>query len=214
MKQSKTVLLSICLLVYPLTLLGYGATGHARQQLRLIAADLVRDNLTDTVMRLRLPDLPLILMEGESPDLRHQLDVLVSEGLMERDAVVGEQRELTPNGWVQRTVSGYRYFRRLSEHKEPIYYGSAELFRVGEIIVEPKPEGRTQAVVHFQWRAEQLDEWVWAPAFDEVPKLVRVKESPQKPISATVVLQWRQQQWVLSSMSLFGSRELNPGSQE
>lgn len=201
----KAVVFSICLLVYPLTLLGYGATGHARQQLRLIAAELVRDNLTDTVMRLRLPDLPLALLEGESPELRRQLNVLVSEKLIERDAVVADQRELTSNGWVQRTVSGFRYFRSPSERSDPIYYGSAELLRVGEVSVDPTPEGRTRAVVHFEWRAEQLDEWVWAPAFDDDPRLTRVKASRQEPIPATATLQWREQQWVLSSMTLFGN---------
>ncbi|GGX64439.1 hypothetical protein [Saccharospirillum salsuginis] len=199
----KNIFLLLLLLLFSNHLLAYGATGHARQQLRLIASEQIDEALSRAVMTLNLPELPLTLMEGQTPELKHQLDVLVAESLLQRDDVVALQRELTANGWVQRNTAGVRYYRDLDRIGQPVRFGNARLNRVGEVMTDPQPDGRTIARIRFSWQAIQLDEWVWAPAFDGDARLNRIKTSLDNPVEGTATLEWQQDQWVLTSLRPF-----------
>lgn len=202
MKYCQTILLLALLWLFPLAVYGYGATGHARQQLRLIAADMIAETVSRSAMRVNLPELPLTLMDSESPLVKKQMDILVEEGLLQKDSLVGEMREPGPGGWVVRTASGTRYSRSPDKQNEAIAFGDAVLTRIGEVRLYPQVDGNTQAEVFFEWRAEHLDEWVWAPAFNREPYLNRIKSSPQNPIKGKARLAWQESQWVLVSILL------------
>lgn len=211
MKYGKTIFLLIFLVLCPLALFGYGVSGHARQQLRLIATDLISEALSDSATHLNLPDLPLTLLDHESPMLKQQLDVLVAEGILERDSIVGESYRMGAAGSVLRTTSGARYYRQFGEESErqfgeeseSVQFGEAVLERIGEVRLEARSEGNTQGIIHFQWKVVELKEWVWAPAYDNEPRLSRIKSSRQDPIPGKAVVEWQQDQWRLVAMELF-----------
>lgn len=193
----------MCLWLTPNLVFGYGATGHARQQLRLLAADIIAEVLDLSAARLTLPELPLTLLDNEAPRLSSQLDVLVAEGLVRSDPVLGETRTLTPVGWVMRATSGQRYFLPPGKSGDAIHFGQADLNRVGEVRLDHQPDGETVAVIFFTWEVKALEEWVWAPAFDGDRRLSRIKSSQQNPISGRAELVWRQNRWQLKSVNLF-----------
>lgn len=201
----KNIFLLFALLLFSDHLFAYGATGHARQQLRLIADEQIGEVLSQAVMTINLPELPLTLMEGQTPELKRQLDVLVAESLLRQDEVVAVQRELTANGWVQRNTAGVRYYRQMDRIDQPIRFGEAQLNRIGEIMTDPQPDGRTIAHIRFSWQAIRLDEWVWAPAFDGDARLNRIKTSLDNPVEGTATLEWQLDQWVLTSLTPFSN---------
>lgn len=202
MKYCQTILLLALLWLLPLAVYGYGATGHARQQLRLIAADMIAETVSRSAMHVNLPELPLTLMDGESPLVRKQMDILAEEGLLQRDNLIGETREPGTGGWVLRTIAGTRYYRAPDKQDEAIVFGDAVLTRIGEVKLDPRVGGDTQAEVFFEWRAAHLREWVWAPAFNREPYLNRIKSSRQHPIKGKARLAWQESQWVLVSIQL------------
>lgn len=206
MKYVKMFGFLICLGAVPMLALGYGATGHARQQMRLLADDVIGQALELTATRLTLPELPLTLMDNEAPLLRNQLDVLVAEGLLQREKVLSETRDLTPLGWVMRATSGERYFRSPEKQGDTISFGEPDLNRIGEVRLNPQSDGATTALVFFTWSVDALAEWVWAPAFDTDPRLNRIKSSRQTPIAGRAELEWRREQWQLTSLQLFGEQ--------
>lgn len=203
MTLCKNIFLSIFLLLYSNSLMAYGATGHARQQLRLVAAELIETSLDGRVMGLSLPQLPLTILDNQSAILRQKLDVLVAEGLLLAERIVVEQRALTANGWVQRNTAGVRYYQASEPANDPIYYGEAELVRVGELVTDVQPDGFTEVRVYFSWRASELAEWVWAPAFNEDPRLDRIKASHENPIRGVAYLEWRGDHWGLTALQAF-----------
>lgn len=203
MNLCKNIFLSITLLLYSNSLMAYGATGHARQQLRLIADDLIGATLSSRVMALNLPQMPLTVLDNHSATLKQQLDVLVAEGLLSSERVLAQERELTANGWVQRNTSGVRYYQASEQSGEAVQYGKAELIRVGEVLTDPQGDGSTEVHIYFNWRARQLAEWVWAPAFNEDPRLNRIKASYDLPIRGVAVLEWQSDHWALVSLQAF-----------
>ncbi len=203
MNLCKNIFLSITLLLYSNSLMAYGATGHARQQLRLIADELIGATLSSRVMVLNLPPLPLTVLDGHSATLKQQLDVLVDEGVLVSERVVAQEREFTANGWVQRNTSGVRYYPTSDQDGDPVEYGEAELVRIGEVLTDPQRDGSTEVHIYFNWRARQLAEWVWAPAFNEDPRLNRIKASHDLPIRGVAVLEWQTDHWALISLQAF-----------
>lgn len=195
----------VCLGVMPVWSYGYGTVGHASQQLRLLASDLIQPVLNRRALTISVPDLPYVILDTEPQALRRQLDVLVDEGLLEREAVVAEQRELTPQGWVTRSTAGVQYLSVPGVLQPTIRYGEAELTRLGEITLDPQPDGGTRAIISFGWQVENLAEWVWAPVFDDDARLNQIKASQQTPIPGSVVLVWdpQEQRWELSELVPF-----------
>lgn len=197
---ARSFICSVLLLILPSLSLGYGATGHARQQLRLIAIELIEAQLTQAAMQLEMPTLPTTLVDGEHERLRAQLDVLVAEGLLDRQPIITTERSLTADGLVTRRLGGYRYDRPLMIRQTPLRFGRADLIRTGEIWIKPAASEATQAEVHFHWHADQLAEWLWAPAFDQEARLDRLKNSLEQPLSGIATLVWQDQQWQLSRL--------------
>ena len=191
--------------VLPVHGYGYGTVGHASQQLRLLASELIKPVLNQQALTVSVPDLPHVVLDTDSQRLRRQLDVLVAEGLLQREAVVAEQRELTPQGWVTRTTAGVQYLPVAGVLQPSIRYGEAELLRLGEITLDPQPEGDTQARISFTWRVANLAEWVWAPVFDNDVRLNRIKASRQTPIPGSVELVWdpEVQGWTINELEAF-----------
>lgn len=203
MKCYKNILLLSALILFSGPVMAYGATGHARQQLRLIALEAIAPAMDDAIMALNLPDLPLTVLDGEHPTLSRQLDVLVAEGMLNRESVVAYQRELTANGWVQRNTSGQRYESSPETIDQPVMFGHSRLTRVGEVMIDPQSDGQTSARIHFSWQATELAEWVWASAFDQDDRLNRIKASLNEPIQGEAILQWQSNQWVLEGLRAF-----------
>lgn len=199
----KTVLLSAALLLFPSLGLGYGTTGHARQQLRLIAIQLIEPRLTPTAMQLNLPAWPVALVEGDQPRLQAQLDVLVEEGVLSRETTVSTERILTEDGWSTRQTAVHHYDRPLMIRNSPVRFGRAQLLNTGEIWLHDSANADTEAEVHFQWFADDLAEWVWAPAFDKDARLQRLKASGQQPLSGIATLVWREQRWQLTRLNTY-----------
>ncbi|MEX2365832.1 MAG: hypothetical protein WD601_04460 [Pseudohongiellaceae bacterium] len=183
-----TLMLTLGLL--PVSGYGYGTVGHASQQLRLLASELIQPLLNRQTLTVSVPDLPHVILDTEPQALRRQLDVLVDEGLLEREAVVAEQRELTAQGWVTRNTSGVQYLPVPGVLQPAIRYGEAKLLRLGEITLDPQPNGATQAQISFNWQVDNLAEWVWAPVFDRDAGLNRIKASQQAPIRGSATLVW------------------------
>lgn len=184
---------------------GYGTVGHASQQLRLLAFELINPALNRQALTISVPDLPYVVLDTEPQRLRRQLDVLVAEGLLQREAVVAEQRELTSQGWVTRNTAGVQYLPVAGVLRPTIRYGVAELLRVGEITLDPQPGGDTQARISFTWQVDNLAEWVWAPVFDDDARLSRIKASQQTPIPGAAELEWDSavQSWKLTELEAF-----------
>lgn len=201
--KGQTVFLSILLFLFPTLTSGYGATGHARQQLRLIASELITPALDETAMRLDLPALPLTLVAGEDEALADRLDVLVAERILQREEVVTIRREASANGWVTRRVLSHRYWRPLP--LAPVAFGSARLVGVDEVWMQPRAGRDTRVQVRYRWRADALAEWVWAMAFDGETRLERLKASPADPLAGRATLTWRDGRWVLSDLRPFAS---------
>ena len=197
---AKTVFLSITLLIFPAVVSGYGSAGHARQQLRLIAIQLIEPRLNPVAMRLNLPNLPVSLMEGADDRLIDQLDVLVEEGLVWREPMIATERILSSQGLTTRQAAGYRYDRPLMLRNAPLPFGRAKLERTGEIWLLPQEDEATRAEVHFLWSAEQLAEWLWAPAFDRESRVERLKSSTRQPLSGVATLVWDGQNWQLAEL--------------
>lgn len=195
----------VCLGVMPAWSYGYGTVGHASQQLRLLASDLIQPVLNRQALTISVPDLPYVILDTEPQALRRQLDVLVDEGLLEREAVVAEQRELTAQGWVSRTTAGVQYLPVPGVLEPTIRYGDAKLTRLGEITLDPQPDGDTRAIISFGWQVENLAEWVWAPVFDGNARLNQIKASQQTPIPGSAILMWdpQEQRWELSELVPF-----------
>lgn len=200
MMTAKTVFFSLLLLILPTLSFGYGSNGHARQQLRLIAIRLIETQLTPAAMQFNMPVLPTTLVDGEQDRLIAQLDVLVDEGLLDRQAMIATDKVLTPDGLMTRNIAAHRYDRPLMIQQTPIRFGHAQLARTGEIRVTSSATEATQAEVHFQWYADQLAEWLWAPAFDQELRLDRLKTSPEQPLFGVATLVWQDQQWQLSQL--------------
>ena len=198
---AKTVFFSLLLLILPTLSFGYGATGHPRQQLRLIAINLIEPRLTPTAMQLNVPSLPTTLVDGEHDRLIAQMNVLVAEGLMDRQPMIATERALTNNGLLTRRIGAHRYDRPLMIRQAPVRFGHAHLVRTGEIWVTPSATQATQAEIHFQWYADQLAEWLWAPAFDQEQRLNRLKGSVNQPLNGVATLVWQDQQWQLTDLN-------------
>lgn len=196
----KTVFFSLLLLILPTLSFGYGATGHARQQLRLIAISLIEPRLTAAAMQFNMPALPTTLVDGEHDRLIAQMDILVAEGLMDRQPMIATERALTTDGLLTRRIGAHRYDRPLMIRQAPVRFGHAQLARTGEISVTPSATQATQAEIHFQWYADQLAEWLWAPAFDQEPRLERLKTSVNQPLNGVATLVWQGQQWQLTKL--------------
>lgn len=184
---------------------GYGTVGHASQQLRLLASELIQPVLNRQALTVSVPDLPYVILDTEPQRLRQQLDVLVAEGLLQREAVVAEQRELTTQGWVTRNTAGVQYLPVAGVLQPTIRYGEAELLRLGEITLDPQAEGDTQARISFTWQVDNLAEWVWAPVFDNDARLNRIKASTETPIPGSAELVWDPvaQGWILNELDAF-----------
>lgn len=197
------ILLPLCLL--PVPGYSYGTVGHASQQLRLLASEWIQPVLSRHALTVSVPELPYVILDTEPQALRRQLDVLVDEGLLEREAVVAEQRELTAQGWVLRTTAGVQYLPVAGVLEPTSRYGEAELVRLGEITLDPKSEGDTEAVISFNWQVKNLAEWVWAPVFDGDLRLNRIKASQQTSIPGSAILKWNplEQRWELSGLEPF-----------
>lgn len=191
--------------VMPVVSHGYGTVGHASQQLRLLASELIRPALNRQALTVSVPDLPFVILDTEPQRLRQQLDVLVAEGLLQREAVVAEQRELTTQGWVTRNTAGVQYLPVAGVLHPTIRYGEAELLRLGEITLDPQPGGDTQARISFTWQVDNLAEWVWAPVFDSDARLTRIKASAETPIPGSAELVWDPlaQGWTLNELVAF-----------
>ncbi|PTY36922.1 hypothetical protein BGP77_06455 [Saccharospirillum sp. MSK14-1] len=198
---AKTVFVSLLLLILPTLSSGYGATGHARQQLRLIAISLIEPQLTSAAMQFNLPSLPTTLVDGEHDRLIAQMNVLVAEGLLDRQPMIATDRQLTVNGLNTRRVGAHRYDRPLMIRQSPVRFGHAHLAQTGEIWVTSSATQATQVEVHFQWVADQLAEWLWAPAFDQEPRLARLKASANQPLVGVATLVWKDQQWQLAELN-------------
>lgn len=199
----KTVLLSAAVLLFPSLSLGYGTAGHARQQLRLIAIQLIEPRLTPAAMQLNLPTLPVTLVEGDQPRLQSQLDVLVEEGVLSRQTTLSTERSLTEYGVSTRQTAAHHYDRPLMIRNSPVRFGRAHLLNTGEIWIDSSAELATEAEVHFQWFADDLAEWVWAPAFDQDARLEQLKASADQPMSGVATLVWRDQRWQLSQLNTY-----------
>ena len=184
---------------------GYGTVGHASQQLRLLASDLIQPALNRQALTVSVPDLPYVILDTNPQGLRQQLDVLVAEGLLQREAVVAEQRELTTQGWVTRNTAGVQYLPVAGVLQPTIRYGESELLRLGEITLDPQPGGDTQARISFTWQVDNLAEWVWAPVFDNDARLNRIKASTETPIPGSAELVWDpvEQGWILNELHAF-----------
>lgn len=202
------IALMLTIAIMPIVSYGYGAVGHASQQLRLLAADLIQPVLNRQALTISVPELPFVILDNEPQALRRQLDVLVDEGLLERESIVAEQRELSAQGWVTRNTAGVQYLPVAGVLRPTIRYGEAELVRLGEIALDPQPEGDTRARIHFSWQVEDLAEWVWAPVFDRDTGLSRIKASEQTPIAGLASLRWdtRQQRWMLVNLEPFSNQ--------
>jgi len=198
---AKTVFFSLVLLILPALSFGYGATGHARQQLRLLAISLIESRLTPAAMQFKLPSLPATLVDGEHDRLINQLNVLVAEGLIERQPMIATEQALTTDGLLTRRIGAHRYDRPLMIRQTPVRFGHAQLMRTGEIWVTPSATQLTRVEIHFQWIADQLAEWLWAPAFDQEPRLDRLKASVNQPINGVATLVWQDQQWQLNELN-------------
>jgi hypothetical protein len=200
-----TQALILTAVLIPLQSYSYGTVGHASQQLRLLASTLIQPALNRQALTVRVPQLPHVVLNTEPQSLRRQLDVLVAEGLIERESVVAEQRELTSTGWVTRTTSGVQYLPGPGGLTPDIRYGSANLTRLGEISLDPQEDGQTEARISFEWQVDNLAEWVWAPVFDNDERLNLIKGSQQTPISASAQLEWNpdQQRWILVELQPF-----------
>lgn len=189
----------------PASSYGYGTVGHASQQLRLLASELILPMLNRQALTVSVPDLPYVILDTEPQALRRQLDVLVDEGLLEREAVVAEQRELTAQGWVTRNTAGVQYLPVAGVLQPTIRYGEARLLRLGEITLDPQPDGKTQARINFNWQVDDLREWVWAPVFDRDARLNRIKASEETSIPGSATLAWdtQEQAWRLTELKPF-----------
>ncbi len=198
-----TLMLALGLL--PVCGYGYGTVGHASQQLRLLASELIQPMLNRQALTVSVPDLPFVILNTEPQALRRQLDILVDEGLLEREAVVAEQRELTAQGWVTRNTAGVQYLPVAGVFQPTIRYGEATLLRLGEITLDPQPDGETQARISFNWQVNNLTEWVWAPVFDRDVRLNRIKASEETPIPGSATLAWdpQEQAWRLTELKPF-----------
>lgn len=197
---AKTVFFSLLLLILPTLSFGYGATGHARQQLRLIAINLIEPRLTPAAMQFNMPSLPALLVDGEHDRLIAQMNVLVAEGLMDRQPMIATERALTTDGLLTRRIGAHRYDRPLMIRQAPVRFGHAELIGTGEIWVTASATDATRAEIHFQWVADQLAEWLWAPAFEQEPRLERLKASVNQPLNGVATLVWQDQQWQLAQL--------------
>ncbi len=156
-------------------------------------------------MQLNLPALPVTVVEGDQPRLQAQLDVLVDEGVLSRETTVSMERILTQNGWTTRQSAAHHYDRPLMIRQSPVRFGTAHLLHTGEIWVHNSAENATEAEVHFQWFANDLAEWVWAPAFDQDARLERLKASADVPLSGVATLVWRDQRWQLSHLETYSN---------
>jgi len=61
------------------------------------------------------------------------------------------------------------------------------------------------ATISFNWSANVLAEWVWAPVFNADKRLNQIKNSPQEPIVGSAQLEWQvqEQRWDLVSLQPF-----------
>jgi hypothetical protein len=204
-KRFQVMLLFLTAVLLPLVGYGYGTVGHATQQLRLLAAELIQPVLNRQALAISVPTLPHVILDTEPQQLKRQLDVLVDEGLLDRESVVAEQRELTSQGWVTRTTAGARYRSTPGVLSPQVYYGSARLVRLGEVTLDPQSDGATVATISFNWSANVLAEWVWAPVFNADKRLNQIKNSPQEPIVGSAQLEWQvqEQRWDLVSLQPF-----------
>jgi hypothetical protein len=204
-KRFQVMLLFLTAVLLPLVGYGYGTVGHATQQLRLLAAELIQPVLNRQALAISVPTLPHVILDTEPQQLKRQLDVLVDEGLLDRESVVAEQRELTSQGWVTRTTAGVRYRSTPGVLSPQVYYGSARLVRLGEVTLDPQSDGATVATISFNWSANVLAEWVWAPVFNADKRLNQIKNSPQEPIFGSAQLEWQvqEQRWDLVSLQPF-----------
>ncbi|WP_028669650.1 hypothetical protein [Saccharospirillum impatiens] len=186
----------------------YGTVGHASQQLRLLASELIPPVLNSQALTVRVPELPYVILDTESQAFRRQLDVLVDEGMLEREAVVAEQRELTSQGWVTRNTAGVQYLPVTGQLQPTIRYGDAVLLRLGEITLDPQTGGDTQARISFSWQVDDLKEWVWAPVFDGDDRLNQIKASQESPIPGSANLVWdpQGQIWRLNGLVPFAGQ--------
>lgn len=203
--KAKIVFLFIGVLIYPSFVLGYGSHGHANQQLRLIAISLIEPRLTAAAMDLTLPSLPTTVVDDDQSRLSAQLKVLAEEGLLSRQPILTTERTLTADGWVTTQQGAWQYDRPLMIRNSPVRFGRAQLQRTGEIWVQTALDQPTQVEVHFQWTADHLAEWLWAPAFDQESRLNRLKASASEPIRGTATLIWQNQRWQLAELKPYSN---------
>jgi hypothetical protein len=168
--------------------------GHDRQRLNLIFSDLINQRLKNSPISISTAQFPITLVSN----LANQPIISLYNVLAEEGYLTGKNMITGINDHQASATQAIQYTLNKTDTHNRIAVCTVLFDSITTIERMHSDDDDVRYKVSFQWRAQNLAPWIWAPSLENNSDIAKVKRSETNPSHGEATMIWQVDRWILS----------------